>query len=140
MRHKLLRLLLTFMLVLTVPLQSMAMAEGMACAGHHERNAAPSSAVHHASTVDHHLGSLDHDQHEAHMYADQDQNPPASDLGAKSQKCNMCAPCCLGAALIPSHTPITWKPGAIPQFAAVDDAVASVDRGRLDRPPKSILA
>jgi hypothetical protein len=54
-------------------------------------------------------------------------------------KCNHCAPCCIGAAMLTESAFQIAAPVATQDFAPLSVAKYSTDRGRLDRPPQAFL-
>ena len=86
-----------------------------------------------SSTPDDMQASTDHaDDHQHHV-------TETAKVKTFKDKCNRCAPCCIGAA-IPTELAFQITTPAVAQdFPALTVAEHSIDRGRLDRPPQAFL-
>lgn len=81
------RLLLTFMLLLALPLQGFAAAAMISCAPSH--HGLPTTATM-------------HDDAAAHAHHDDGDHDPAASPAHGKHACSACAACCIGGALMPS--------------------------------------
>jgi hypothetical protein len=120
MPKRLLRLLVLFALVLTIPVQGVAAATAGVCMalGHHD-----------AVQMDH-GGDADH-------YGDADHHHGA-DHGGKSQEgphCPPCVSCCAAAAITSFFPPFVPERSAVSALAPLPRFFSGVTPERLDRPP-----
>jgi len=75
-------------------------------------------------------------------HADQGHHHAVSSKNTKpiKDKCNHCAPCCTGAAILSDSVFQIVAPEVAQHFPALIVAEYSTDRGLLDRPPQAFLA
>ena len=140
------RFLLTCLLLVALPLKGYAAASMPACGpDHHSIDATaaqagppPPSHEHRANAPHHHLAATMHGAHDGHASPAAEPSP-AADQGAQS-KCGTCAPCCIGAALIGDLSIHIAPPAGSADFPAFATGHSSPPLGRLDRPPRSIVA
>ena len=147
--HSLLRLLLTWLIVLALPVQGMASMTMAHCGEGHERmQATLAEPGHHhdahASAGAHHHDLAVADGADAHDALDRsgaaDQQPAQPDEPGDLGTCSSCASCCAGSAL-PSVMPRIPEPPPATTFFIVDsvDIDAFATDGP-DRPPRRRLA
>lgn len=139
------RTLLIWLLVLTLPAQG-AMAATMAFCGPNHHASASSAAAESDAQAEHE--QHEHAMHAAAQVADGQDSETAS-LGSAApesfaqsdmQKCSVCAACCSAAAIqsTVAKRP-SFQPGAT-VFATVATAVEPFAAGGPDRPPRHLLA
>lgn len=127
------KLLLLVLLVLSVPLQSLAAVSAF-CATAEDGHAgvAPLSVhVHLSAPADDHAVMADHDDGHGRRH---------HDAGRGAHPCPTCASCCTGAAL-PTMAAV-FAPDAAARCALPlppDAGVASFLTGRIERPPRPVL-
>ena len=137
-----LRLAFVCLLAVALPLQGVTAATMTAC-GMAQHRTPSTEASEHA----HHMGS---DGTEGHLHLAGETHDHASDMHASgdatgekpanSQKCSVCASCCVGAA-VPAE-PLSFAPVKLTdQFAPlVPRSVAAFVTEGLERPPRLLLA
>jgi len=120
MRKSLARLLIAFVLALTVPLQGIAAVSAGVCMalGHHGE-AAP-EAHHHADSAAHHHG-----------------DESGSEKGGEAH-CPPCVSCCAAAAIVSFPPFVVDRQPASPVIAAPPAAFSGVAPETLDRPPLAL--
>jgi hypothetical protein len=116
------RFLLTCFLLVALSFQGMAQASMVACERGHPTESAPDGMQ----------ASADHSDHHRHA---------TTAVKAKTfkDKCNHCAPCCTGAAMLTESAIVIALPVVAHDFPALTVAKHSIDRARLDRPPQTFL-
>lgn len=129
-----LRLFLACVLLLAIPLQGLAAAGMLYCAGAaahaHGHTAVVASAAH-----DHH--GHQHSGH-AHALAEPQQEPgPAATLPGADHKCGACAACCHGVAIAAGFQPVA--PASAPQAPAAEPVLHLYSRSAPvpDKPPRA---
>ena len=140
-----LRLVFVCLLAVALPLQGVTAATMMAC-GMAQHRAPSTEAAEHA----HHVGSdgtaghshsagETHD-HASHMHASGETSDEQSSSAKDSQKCSVCASCCVGTA-VPTE-PLSFAPVKLTdQFAPlVPRSVAAFVTEGPERPPRPFLA
>lgn len=132
------RLALTWLLALALPLQGLSAATMTAC---HFAPSLATSAPHHDETAGAHAHSHlpDATEHEAVVLDDSHVGDAGRDTGAE-QKCSVCASCCTGAT-VPSEA-LSFDAVKLTDFFAPfgsNAIVAYVTEG-LERPPRFFLA
>lgn len=151
MNQSVLRLLLSCFLLITLPVQGVAATSMMACGTNHHRidglgggvdAPAPAQIHHHDEGVSH--------RHPVGQPSPSEMDDRASSDGATIMgeasrssvtfKCNACAPCCSGAALTGAVSVTVVPPPSTADFATSTSVHPSAPIGRLDRPPRLILA
>ena len=122
------RLFLTCFMVFVLCFQGIAQASVASCVGTHPSQALLISAAH----TDGAHASAGHADHQHHAKAEK----------AKifQDKCDRCAPCCTGTAMLPANSIVIAAPVVAQDFPALTVTEHSSDRGRLDRPPRAFLA
>ena len=122
------RFLLTCFLLVALSFQGVVQASMIACEQGH-----PGHGFLLASASDDVQVSADHADHHHHAVAS---------VKAKvfQDKCNHCAPCCIGAAMLTDSAFRVPAPVATQDFPPLTVAEHSTDHGRLDRPPQVFLA
>jgi hypothetical protein len=128
-----LRIFLTCLLALALPLQGYAAQRMLFCA----------PASHHPVQVPTQQARHDHSAH-AHHHSKADAKAPVHDSvhGAKASpgKCSACASCCAAVAIISSPLVFSTSPPSTDYTATVVPRYSGHTPGRLDRPPRSTLA
>ncbi len=121
------RFLLTCFLLVALSFQGIAQASMIACEQSH-----PGHGFLMKSAPDGVQVSADHADHQHHAKTEQ----------AKTfkDKCNRCAPCCTGTAMLTTISIVIAAPVVTQDFPVLTVAEHSTDRGRLDRPPRAFLA
>lgn len=123
------RFLLTCFLLVALSFQGIAQAGMITCEqGHLGHGFLMESAPDGAQA------SADHANHDHHHAVTSAKTKTFKD------KCNHCAPCCIGAAMLTESAFQIAAPVAAQDFPALTVAEHSTDRGRLDRPPRVFLA
>jgi len=136
------RFVLTWLLVLTLPLQGVAAATMAACGSRHSNHAAASghSRISGAVSAVHHAHGLDIAHSHGHHAAD----PPAHDRAGlvddDGHKCSACASCCLNA-VVPTGG-ISFGAIELPDLftALVGSTPAAYMTDGPERPPRRFLA
>lgn len=134
---KVLRLVLTWMLAVALPLQGYAVHAMAVCGPAHHRptvEVVEVSSHHHDGAVgEHHATAVDQ--------ADAVDDVAASDVqSAKASKCSLCASCCSAAAITAasfSFDPVPVMPVTVATVPVAHDRVLP---GGLERPPKLLIA
>lgn len=131
---KVLRMVLTWMLAVALPLQGYAVHAMAACGPAHHRPAVEVSSHHHDGAAgEQHASAVDQ--------ADAVDDIEASDAqSAQASKCSLCASCCGAAAITVasfSFDPVPVMPVTV---ATVPVAHDRIPPGGLERPPRLILA
>lgn len=139
---KILRMVLTWILAVALPLQGYAVHAMTACGpAHHQGQAVAQDSAHHHDDV-----AADHDHH-GHDHASPAQGSHGShDEVAKSgkaghaDKCSACASCCHLTAMVSTVVHFDVVPSRPVGVATTPTAHDRVLLGRLDRPPRSLHA
>lgn len=142
---RLLRIALTWLLALALPVQGYAASTMLSCgqAHHHEVVVAPMHK--HAATAAHdHIALADdpdgHQQSAASGIAQDDSAAELQAVKAVGTKCSMCAACCSVTAIATSVPLFDVVPVA-PDFGVTSfEHRAGVTTGGLERPPRIVLA
>jgi hypothetical protein len=121
---KSLRFFVLALLVLVLPLQAVAREQLRGCGGHRGMAAAQVNAPAQALQMQHH----------GHQMG-QEQQAPSGEANAST--CQVCSPCCLGAALLPVYTSPSAFTGAPCFFSGAAQFFVSIDLSSLDPPPKA---
>ncbi len=131
-----LRTLLSFLIMLAIPLQGFAAASMVFCGPHHASLTQPGHSDHHhdgAAAPGHH--------HDAGPAADAGETGFEGYLKFLSVKCSACASCCsLAAVPIAPFPPLTFLPAisvAVPFFGS---SYSGIVPDGLERPPRQHLA
>ncbi len=121
------RFLLTCFLLVALSFQGIAQAGMIACEQNHPGHGFLMKSAHDGVQA-----SADHADHH-HATAEEK---------AKTfkDKCNRCAPCCTGAAILTGAAIVSAAPVVAQDFPTLTVAEHSTDRARLDRPPQAFLA
>jgi hypothetical protein len=121
-----LRTVLTWLLVLALPVQGLAAQRMLFCA----------PAQHHVVQA-----QAQHD-HSAHMHADHSKADakPVAPAKASHGKCSACASCCGAMAIVSSPLVFGVNPPAPDYLPTALPSYSGHTPGRLDRPPRSTLA
>lgn len=121
------RCILVLLLVLGVPLKTLAATSGIGCLQGH---GGPTAHAHDASHALHDAGA------HAHAHAAIDGTPADADAGTELHSCSACAPCCAAAAPAPDARSLVIAPPSptlAPHVQALTlDIVADVPH----RPPR----
>lgn len=123
------RFLLTCFLLVALSFQGIAQASMIACEQGHPGHSFLMKSAHDDGVH----ASADHADHQHHATA-------AEKAKTFKDKCNRCAPCCTGAAMLTESAIVIAAPVVAQDFPALAVAEHSTDRGRLDRPPRAFLA
>lgn len=121
------RWVLLLLLVLGVPLKTLAATSGLGCLQGHDRAAA-------------HGHAAPHDAHGQHLHGAAAPEATAVDLDddadAHSHSCSACAPCCAAAAPAPDATPLHLSPSSPARAAHVRALTLCVVAEVPHRPPR----
>jgi hypothetical protein len=133
---RMVRVLLTWLLALALPVQGVVAATMVLCGPNHHDRAAAAAVAHDADAA--------HEPHDvaAHSHHEAGDETATPDKFAQSdiQKCSVCASCCSAAAI---HDTIPKLPVFEPvaaEFAALASAIEPFASGGPDRPPRHVLA
>ena len=145
------RLLMTCLLLIALPLKGFAAVSMLACGPDHHRIVGVVAQVTESGS-----GSHDHGSGLTHHHSTSPSDVPvnarsgvahdnASAMGQTSHantlfKCSSCAPCCAGVALTSDAAVQVAVPVSSADFPVARPVLPSAPVGRLDRPPKTILA
>ena len=146
------RILLTCLLLIALPIKGFAATSMLACGPNHHHlygTAAHEGEV--ASSLSHDHGNGETHQHSAMqpLASDPAQSGVLSDDAASAGrspplnanfKCNTCAPCCASAMLTNDVSIQLAAPVGSSEFPTFKIIYRSATVGRLDRPPRPILA
>lgn len=140
--HGLLRIVLTWLLALALPVQGYAAQAMLFCGPMHDRPAAASSAAGHDHGAHAHgSASLHHDEQAAEPGDGPAQALDGESAGKVSQaKCSVCASCCSMAAIASGHVAPDALRLSFDYALAPFEPHAGRTAGGLDRPPKARLA
>lgn len=135
----LLKSLFVWLMLLAVPFQGFASATMMFCA---PLDAALVSTAIAAAPHDHHaMLAAERAQHDHHGAVASHHDSQDSSPGHHADgKCNSCAACCFGAAMVPSHvSPIRVDPQFFAAIPFTGGFMPTVDPTLPERPPQASL-
>jgi hypothetical protein len=138
--NPLLRLVLTCLLALALPLQGYAAGSMLLCGPLHQGQASVGQAQP-ADAHQHHAAHADEaSAHAAHDAVQPDAHGADDGAGQVIAKCSLCAACCASAAIVPQAVVLGALPAQSSYVALQTEARAGFTPGGIERPPRAFLA